>query len=642
MALRLHGDGHLVALGRVGLGEGNGAVRILAHLRLNGVGGGSGAAATATGGAGANGQLAVLIADGVVVGGRRAAGKDLDLAGLGHVGGDFLAVRADVLHRRLGRQFLLAHQTGNGAAVRPQRGGLVAHIGGLILGLDGNSLLPHRQGAGHRRLVIILRGGRLGGDDRRARALDGDLAGCAVHLGNRRRTALVGHGAALDLTGSGEGEVPVTVGLGHAAVLKLEVGLLILGGGRYFYVDDVVRIVVAGDLTVGVCYFLHYTFVISNGEGENAAIKRGVFNNREIIVLTQIAQAAARHDPRCQIHRFCAADLRGNGNVLVSITRLSDGDFLCGAGNVLIVIAAGLGRGDGHRARLRGMQLAAVNDRRLAGAVRYGVGHRAVAAAAISGQRQVCAVGRVSGGHGQRGLLGLGDGGLGDRQHLGGCQRIVAGGDSSGGKDNLLCLVNIGAVVFQRAADSEGIAAHQRIVLHRNGEAAGGIGAAVIDLGDRAGMDQIILRQRLGCDGEIRRAGVDLDGSLILHLHGVAARVGGNGCAEIAAALSGIGDRCLYTRNHIVPWRFCVLSVGPVVHADGNIRHFPLGLERNVHNHRNNRVVLAGQIDRDASQRCSRDARQRIHGNVQLAFVPFGRFYKARVYRDAVICRIRL
>ena len=53
-------------------------------------------------------------------------------------------------------------------------------------------------------------------------------------------------------------------------------------------------------------------------EGENAAIKRGVFNNREIIVLTQIAQAAARHDPRCQIHRFCAADLRGNGNVLVS------------------------------------------------------------------------------------------------------------------------------------------------------------------------------------------------------------------------------------------------------------------------------------------------------------------------------------
>lgn len=61
MAVRLHGDGHLVALGRAGLGEGNGAVRVLAHLRLNGVGGGSGAAATA-GGAGADGQLAVLIA----------------------------------------------------------------------------------------------------------------------------------------------------------------------------------------------------------------------------------------------------------------------------------------------------------------------------------------------------------------------------------------------------------------------------------------------------------------------------------------------------------------------------------------------------------------------------------------------------
>ena len=297
MALRLHGDGHLVALARAGLGEGNGAVRILAHLRLDGVGGGSGAAAATAGGAGADGQLAVLIADGVVVGGRRAASKDLDLAGLGHVWGDLLAVRADVLHRRLGCQLLLAHQAGNGAAVRPQRRDLVAHIGALILGFDGDDrladdkciglirgrsvrplgigrvlqghgdsiarlvgvgllvagdgvstilrqsvgllravvgedrgirrrcgdrLLLHRQGAGHRRLVIILRGGRLGGDDGRARALDGDLAGCAVHLGNRRFTALVGHGTALDLTGSSEGEVLIAVGLGHAAVLKLE------------------------------------------------------------------------------------------------------------------------------------------------------------------------------------------------------------------------------------------------------------------------------------------------------------------------------------------------------------------------------------------------------------------------------------
>ena len=321
---------------------------------------------------------------------------------------------------------------------------------------------------------------------------------------------------------------------------------------------------------------------------------------------------------------------------------LSDGDFLFGAGNSLIVIAAGLGRGDGHRTRLRGMQLAAVNDRRLAGAVRHGVGHRAVAGSAGDRQRQIFTVGCRGRGHGQRSLCSLGDGGPGDRQHLGACQRIVAGGDGSGGKDNLLCLIDIGAVVCQRAADSEGIAAHQRIGLHRNGEAAGGIGIGVIDLGDRAGIDQIILRQRLGCDGEIRRAGADLDVSLILHLHGVVARVGGNGCAEIVAALSGIGDRCLCPRHQSVLWCFCLRSVGPVVHADGNSRHFLLGLERNVHNYRNNRVVLAGQIDRDASQRCSRDARQRPHGNVQLAVVPLGRFYKARFCRDAAIFRIRL
>ena len=288
MTLRLHGDGHLVALGRVGLGEGNGAVRVLAHLRLNGVGGGSGAAA-ATGGAGADGQLAVLIADGVVVGGRRAAGKDLNLAGLGHVGGDLAAVRADVLHRRLGRQLLLAHQTGNGIAILAQRRDLVAHIGALILGLDGDDrladdkriglirsrsvrplgiggvlqgrrdgisrlvgvgllvagdgvsailrqsvgllravvgedrgirrgngdrLLPHCQVAGRRCLGILIRGGRPGGDDRRARALDGDLAG-AVHGGNRRRTALVGHGAALSSADRASGEIRVAIGLAY-------------------------------------------------------------------------------------------------------------------------------------------------------------------------------------------------------------------------------------------------------------------------------------------------------------------------------------------------------------------------------------------------------------------------------------------
>ena len=54
MALQLHGDGHLVALGRAGLGEGNGAVRVLAHFRLDGMCGrfraAAAAAATAAGG----------------------------------------------------------------------------------------------------------------------------------------------------------------------------------------------------------------------------------------------------------------------------------------------------------------------------------------------------------------------------------------------------------------------------------------------------------------------------------------------------------------------------------------------------------------------------------------------------------------
>ena len=264
------------------------------------MGGGSGAAA-ATGGAGADGQLAVLIADGVVAGGRRAAGKDLNLAGLGHVGGNFAAVRADVLHRRLGRQFLLAHQTGNGAAVRPQRGGLVAHIGGLILGLDGDDrladdkriglicgrsvrplgiggvlqghcdgiarlvgvgllvagdgvsailrqsvgllravvgedrgirrrngdrLLLHRQGAG-RCCLLVVRGLRCRcRDNGTARLENGDLAG-AVHGGNRRRAALVGHGAALDSADRGSGEIRVAVGLayGRRNAFKAEVAL---------------------------------------------------------------------------------------------------------------------------------------------------------------------------------------------------------------------------------------------------------------------------------------------------------------------------------------------------------------------------------------------------------------------------------
>ena len=41
MALRLHGDGHLIALGRAGLGEGNGAVGVFTYLCLDGMGGGT-------------------------------------------------------------------------------------------------------------------------------------------------------------------------------------------------------------------------------------------------------------------------------------------------------------------------------------------------------------------------------------------------------------------------------------------------------------------------------------------------------------------------------------------------------------------------------------------------------------------------
>ena len=242
------------------------------------------------------------------------------------------------------------------------------------------------------------------------------------------------------------------------------------------------------------------------------------------------------------------------------------------------------------------MQLAAVNDCRFASAVRHGVGHRTSAAAAISGQRQVFTVGCSGRGHGQRSLLGLGDGGPGDRQHLGVCQRIVAGSDGSRGKDNLICLVDIGAVVFQRAADGEGIAAHQRTVLYRNAKAAGRIGIGIVDLGNWAGMGQIIRRQRLGCDGEIRLAGVDLGGGLIRHGHGVVACVSGP-LTQNRSIRFGIGDLCRHASGHSIHRRICSPAVGPVAHRNGDIVGRGLFLQSQRDHYRNNLVVSTGQID---------------------------------------------
>ena len=96
---------------------------------------------------------------------------------------------------------------------------------------------------------------------------------------------------------------------------------------------------------------------------------------------------------------------------------------------------------------------------------------------------------------------------VGDGQHLGGCQRIVAGGDGSRGKGDLICLVDIGTVVFQRTGDSEGVGTNQRPGLYRNGKASGRIGIGVVDLGNRAGMGQISRSQCLGRDGNGRIGG---------------------------------------------------------------------------------------------------------------------------------------
>ena len=65
---------------------------------------------------------------------------------------------------------------------------------------------------------------------------------------------------------------------------------------------------------------------------------------------------------------------------------------LCGAGNVLIVIAAGLGRGDGHRTPFVGCNL--LPSTIVASPVPFvTVSHRAVAGSAGGRQRQIFTVG---------------------------------------------------------------------------------------------------------------------------------------------------------------------------------------------------------------------------------------------------------
>ena len=110
-------------------------------------------------------------------------------------------------------------------------------------------------------------------------------------------------------------------------------------------------------------------------------------------------------------------------------------------------------------------------------------------------RQSLAVLGSQTGGNGV-GRCGLRDLRTGDGQHLGGCQRIVAGSDGIRGKGDLICLVDIGTVVFQRTGDSEGVGTNQRPGLYRNGKASGRIGIGVVDLGDRAGVGQVILGQR--------------------------------------------------------------------------------------------------------------------------------------------------
>ena len=132
-------------------------------------------------------------------------------------------------------------------------------------------------------------------------------------------------------------------------------------------------------------------------------------------------------------------------------------------------------------------------------------------------------------------------------------------------------------------------------------------------------------------DGELGRAGVDLDGSLILHLHGVIARVGGNGCAEIAAALSGIGDRCRHALRYSVSRLVCALAVGPAGHADGKILRL-LGNHLDGHRQRDTAIVRTLDPDNDRSDR----ARKRCCGGF------LDRNSQFAVGRDAQLARLEV
>ena len=199
----------------------------------------------------------------------------------------------------------------------------------------------------------------------------------------------------------------------------------------------------------------------------------------------------------CQREGSCLGDVHHDGGdagglflqpvvVLISAAQRNAGD-----GNCLAVACIGIG----HRT----LGVGQVNSHSIAG---NNAGDRA---AGESNLKVILCIGAVGGSNAGNGNFLCRDLRVGNIQHLGNCQPIVAGGDGSRGKGDLIRLVDIGAIVFQRAGDSEGVAAYQRAGLHRNGKTSGRAVAAIVGLGDRAGVDQIRLGQRLG--GHIYGAG---------------------------------------------------------------------------------------------------------------------------------------
>ena len=177
----------------------------------------------------------------------------------------------------------------------------------------------------------------------------------------------------------------------------------------------------------------------------------------------------------------------------------------------------------------------AIKGRGLAGYFAgVGVGQRGI------GRAELLALAGV----GRDGQRGRGDAGIGDGQLLGGCQRIVAGGDGSRGKGDGVCISNIGAVVNSGAVDGEGIRTAEGGCLHTHGNAAGG--SAVIDLGGGAtGLFQIAAVQHLGGDGQHSSLAADVGAVLVGGCYSVGARGLGQTCCCIqragTAGFDGIG-----------------------------------------------------------------------------------------------------